>query len=713
MKNTIRLLLASALVVSCSSTSNHGGRHAASEEEYLWLEEVEGPKALAWAKERNEETFKTLKNDPRYAGIEADVRKITLAKDRVPSPSLSGGMIRNYWQDEKNVRGLWRRTSIKNYAKDKIDWEILLDLDALATAENENWVWKGANCLPPKLERCLLSLSRGGKDAVVVREYDLATKKFVDGGFTVPEAKNRVSWIDADNVYVSTDFGPGSMSKSGYAIVTKEWKRGTALSEAKEVYRTSVEDVSSTAYAYFAGGKVYHLRERGVSFFEEELQLRDDNGQYAVIPMPIDSMFKGIFAKELLFELRKDLEVGKKKYVAGTLLALPVKAVFDGRGQKALTEVFRPTKKIFLSSLAFTKDAVLLNVQDNVKGKILRLNRNGSGKWTSRPLPLGKNGVALVSGAEDDRSEYLAYYYDFMTPYTFYVGRTDRSSPPKKIKTYPARFNGAGLKSEQWEATSKDGTKIPYFIVYPKNLAFDGKAPTVLYAYGGFNVSMDPFYLGTKGKVWSEKGGVYVLANIRGGGEFGPSWHQAALKENRQRAYDDFAAVAEDLIKRKVTSPKNLGSQGGSNGGLLMGVAFTQRPDLYSAVACEVPLLDMLRYHKLLAGASWVGEYGDPEKPEERAYIEKYSPFQNVKAGVKYPEVFFLTSTKDDRVHPGHARRMVAKMRDLGQAPLYYENMEGGHGGSANLEQSILWAALEYTYFWRKLGGAEKPAPMN
>lgn len=674
---------------------------ASNQDEFLWLEEVEGAKALSFAKEQNEKTFASLKGDPNFASIESGIRQIILAKDRLPGVSLQAGKLYNFWQDQTHVRGIWRRTTLASYKTKSPVWETVIDLDALAKSENENWVWKGSTCLAPAEERCLIKLSRGGKDASVYREFDVVSKSFIAGGFELPEAKSDVSWFDLNTLYVGTDFGDGSLTDSGYPMLVKVWARGEPLSKAREVFRGQKTDVASSAFIDIRPEGTFRFIVRSPTFYTSEIYWHTDDGEYLLLPMPTDAQFVGVFKEFFLFSLRTDLKADKT-YRTGSLVGLPIAAV-KNKKSSPLNVIFTPTKVRFLSSVSRTKNTLLLDVLDKVKGKLLRVSGE-KGRWKTDELPLGGNGVANVTSTDSSSDEFIASYTDFLTPTTLNSGDAAKAGGAiQALKASPERFNSSGLTSEQREAVSKDGTKIPYFIVHKKGMKKNGLNPTLLYGYGGFENSLTPWYSGVIGKSWLERGGVFVLANIRGGGEFGPAWHEAALKENRQRAFDDFIAVAEDLIRTGVTKPAHLGIEGGSNGGLLVGATFVQRPDLFNAVLCEVPLLDMLRYHRLLAGASWMAEYGNPDVPAEREYISRYSPFQNVKAGVKYPEVFFLTSTKDDRVHPGHARRMVARMLEQGHQIMYYENTEGGHGGSANLEQSILWSSLEFTYLWKKL----------
>jgi len=664
---------------------------------YLWLEEVEGPKALDWVRERNARSLGRLEKDPRYAAAEKAIREIVLAKDRIPQPALRGGWVYNFWQDEIHVRGLWRRTALAEYRKDSPAWQAILDLDDLARREEENWVWKGAECLPPSGERCLLTLSRGGKDAAVVREFDVARRSFVEDGFRLPEAKSSTSWIDADTIFVATDFGPGSLTTSGYPRLVKVWKRGTPLEKAELVFEGQATDVGADAYTMFRPEGNVSIVERSPSFFEEEVHLYA-GGRLRPIPFPRDADLRAAFEGRLFAELRTDWKPRDRTFPRGAVVALPIDSLDVAR----VEVVFEPSATTSFQDLSTTRGALYATLLEDVKGRIVQLKRDPAGRWTAIPQPYPDHGAVDVISAEDDREELLVGYTSFLVPASIFLS-TGGGAAPEVLKRAPERFSAAGLMVEQLFATSRDGTKIPYSIVRSANLARDGRAPVLLSGYGGFMASSTPAYLSTVGKYWLEKGGVYVQANIRGGAEYGPAWHQAVLKENRPRVFDDFIAVAEDLVARKITSPSRLAISGGSNGGLLVGACFTRRPELFGAVVCVVPLLDMMRYTKLPPGASWIGEYGDPEDPALREVIRSYSPYQNLARGKKYPEVLFVTSTRDDRVHPGHARKMAARMEEMGHPFLYYENIEGGHGAAANLEQYIHRVSLQAVYLYQKV----------
>ncbi|MEW6707527.1 MAG: prolyl oligopeptidase family serine peptidase [Pseudomonadota bacterium] len=700
---SVALLIAALALPSLAMSSTPT---ATPDDPYLWLEEVQGDKALAWARERNAESRAQLQAHPRFEATREQLLQILNSKERIPYVSRQGEHLYNLWQDEHHKRGLWRRTTLAEYRKPDPAWETVLDLDALGAAEKENWVWHGAACLGPRYARCLLNLSRGGADAVVVREFDTKAKRFVDGGFRLPEAKTSIDWIDADTVYVATDFGPGSMTNSGYPRIVKRWKRGQPLAEAVTVFEGQAKDVAAFVSVDRTPGFERTVFGRSLDFYNTEQFLLDEDGSLRRIDKPADATL-AFWREHLLLELRSDWKIGDTSFPRGSLLVADARAYLAG--ERKLQPLFTPTPTRSLAGYALTRSHLVLNVLDNVASRLEEW-RHAEGRWTQRsvkaPFP-GTLGVSslwdpLLPDGDPLAERYLLSYTDFLTPDSLALA-TAGSDAREPLKARPAFFDATGMRVEQAFATSKDGTRVPYFVVWPKGAVADGRNPTLLYGYGGFEVSLQPWYSGGFGTAWYREGGVLVVANIRGGGEYGPAWHQAALKPNRQKAYDDFIAVAEDLVKRKITSPRHLGIQGGSNGGLLVGAVLVQRPDLFNAVVCQVPLLDMRRYHKLLAGASWMAEYGNPDDAAEWAYISRYSPYQNVKADIKYPKVLFTTSTRDDRVHPGHARKMAARMRAQGHDILYYENIEGGHGGAADNFQRADLMALEFSFLWQQL----------
>lgn len=673
------------------------------------LEGILDVQALKWVEEQNKVSKVRLGTGAAFEALKSDILAIIQAKDRIPAITIVGSganaRVRNFWQDAAHVKGIYREQSLAAYRKQSDKWETLIDVDALAAKEKESWVFKGVDCIPGDANRCLLSLSRGGGDAVVVREYDMKLRDFVAGGFSFPEGKVRLDWLDADRLWAGLPLGPDTVSDSGYPITVRLLKRGDDPAKVAVLFRGDKTDVSVDGFTMRSitdkGTRSIDMITHGITFFDHEYLVQQPGGSWRKLPLPLDTQLLGLVGDRLLFRLQKSQAVLGSDLEAGAIYAFNVDDWKTGK-TVAIETVFQPNERQAVSYVSFARGRTLLVYLDNVRSRIADLSRKG-GKWSLKDLKLpGKDGVAGIGFADYDEKYFTFSYSDMLTPSQLWLVGADAASV--RVRTTPARFDAKGMKVEMREATSRDGTKVPYFVAWPKNAKLDGANPTLMYAYGGFDIPMTPGYLSTVGKVWSERGGVYVLANIRGGGEFGPRWHLGALKEKRQNAYDDLFAVAEDLIRTKVTSAQHLGVRGGSNGGLMAGVALTQRPDLFGAVLSSVPLLDMLRFHKLLAGASWMGEYGNPDIPEERAFLEKYSPFQNLKEGTKYPEAFFTTSTRDDRVHPGHARRMVAKMMAMKLPVLYFENTEGGHAGAATLDSRAGLQALEYNYLWQKLG---------
>ena len=670
----------------------------AADDPYLWLEEVGSDRALDWARRQNDVTQRELAGGPAFTALRDRLQASLDAADRIPAVAKRGAWFYNFWRDAQHPRGLLRRTTFAEYRKEQPAWETVLDLDALATAEKENWVWKGQTWLRPDYDRCLVELSRGGSDAVVVREFDVVTKAFVSGGFTLPEAKNRVSWRDRDTLYVGADTGPDAMTTSGYPRVVREWRRGTPLSAARVVFEGAAKDVSVTAWATREPGFNREFVARTKSFYASERFLRTGD-TWTPLDLPEDAALHA-FREHLFLTLRSAWTTGGATHPAGALLVIRWDAFLAGK--RDFTNLFTPTPRSSLASLGFLRGHVILNALVNVRNRLHVLTPQADGTWARAALPAPEFGSTTVSAVDEESDEYFLTVTDFLTPTSLHYGTVGRAGA-EVIKRSSGYFNADGLEISQHEAVSKDGTRVPYFQVARPGAPRDGTNPTVLYGYGGFRLAQVPAYTPSTGIAWLERGGVYVLANIRGGGEFGPAWHQAALQENRQRAYDDFIAIAEDLIARKITSPRHLGIMGGSNGGLLVGAVMAQRPELFNAVVCRAPLLDMRRYHRLLAGASWMGEYGDPDVPEQWAYISRYSPYQNVQAEKRYPRVLFTTSTRDDRVHPGHARKLAALMQAQGHDVLYYENIEGGHAGAADARQQASMSALAYGFLWQQL----------
>ena len=705
--------LALAAVMACAVPA------LAASTPFEWLENVEGPEASAWVRAENSKTLPVLTGDARFDGLKADAAAILSAKDRIATPTFHGKHVYNFWQDATHTRGVWRRTTLDSYRSADPAWETVLDIDALAKAENANWVWKGADCRPVTHDRCLVELSNGGKDAVEIREFDLTTRTFVEGGFRLPESKQTVEWLDADTLILTRNWGEGTTTESGYGFVVKTLKRGQPLSAAVEVFRGDARDVSASPNVLRdARGERVVVLQRAVDFFHTEYSLLTGGGVQKTI-LPQRSTIQGFVDGKLIVTLEESWAyprfAGDKEprvFPAGSLIGIsPAKALprpAPGADPVVISNacdpctLFEPGPRQSIDQVAVTDNRVAAVVYDNVRGRLMSFLYRGEWGWKGSTIPTADNASVSLGSTSDGGDQLFYTVENFITPTR--LSLVDLVSGQGAVaKTLPARFDAADLVVEQFEATSKDGTKVPYFLVRKKGLKYDGASPTLLHAYGGFQLSKLPVYDPIVGKLWLERGGTYVVANIRGGGEFGPAWHEAALKANRQRAYDDYFAVAEDLIARKITSPRRLGAYGRSNGGLLMGVALTQRPDLWNAVVVESPLLDMLRYHLLPAGASWVGEYGDPTKPEEAAYIEKYSPFQAIRPGVTYPLAYITTSTKDDRVHPGHARKFAARLGEVGAPYLYFENTDGGHANGADPSANARRWAMHYTYLTRQL----------
>ncbi len=690
------MVIATGVAVSSSALA---GEAAVTNDAHLWLEEVAGEKPLEWVKARNVVTDAALASTPVFKQLEGDIRAILDSDAKIPGVYKMGDHYYNFWKDKNHERGLWRRTSLAEYRKPQPQWENILDLDALNAAEGENWVWGGARCLRPEYQRCLVALSRGGADATVTREFDLSTKSWVEDGFFRPEAKGGLGWIDKDTVYVFTDFGEGTTTSSGYPRIVKEWKRGTPLESASVVYEGGPDDMYISANRDLTPGYERDFVSRTLAFYNDELYLRSADGSLAKIDVP-NSAQKSVMREWLALELREPWQVGGKTYKAGSLIATR----FDDfmAGKRDFDVLFEPSDTTSLAGVTLTRNHVVLNVLDDVKNRLSVLTP-ANGEWKrSAFVGAPSFGTLSVSAVDSDESDAVwLYATDYLTPTTLSLAEIGQA--PEQLKAMPSFFDGSRHVIEQHFATSKDGTRVPYFLVRGKDTVMDGSTPTLLYGYGGFEISLTPGYSGGVGKGWLEKGGAYAVANIRGGGEYGPRWHQAALKQNRHKAYEDFAAVAQDLVARGITSPQHLGIQGGSNGGLLTGNMLTQYPELFGAVVVQVPLLDMQRYNKLLAGASWMAEYGDPDKPEEWAFIQKFSPYHLFDPGKDYPPTLIMTSTRDDRVHPGHARKMAARMLEAGKDVHYYENIEGGHGGAANNAQAAHMNALIYSFLWDTL----------
>lgn len=672
---------------------------------YLWLEEVEGERAMAWVREHNARSLGVLQGDPRYEGLHEQALALVQARDRIPAPGFThDGHIDNFWQDANHVRGIWRRTTVNSYRTDAPEWETILDIDALSTAEGKNWVYKGASCLPPDERLCLISLSDGGKDAVVVREFDSVSRTFVEGGFELPESKGGVAWVDADTLLIARDFGPGTLTSSGYPMIVKRLKRGQSIDQAETLFTGQPSDVSVGAGTLRDADGVIKaiLINRGVSFYESETHVLNADGTTTRLQLPARSDIDALVQGQLVVTIKEDWTAPSgQEFRTGDVVAWTFDAWRANPATRAQL-IIRPGARELVESINATRNKLVVALYENVRGAAYVYTPNPTGEWARTRLDLPANSTVGLGSASEQDDRIFVSVAGYLSPSTLSLvdAATGRMS---QVKTIPAKFDASGMTVEQFEARSADGTMIPYFVVHQSDMPLDGSNATLLYGYGGFQVSQLPGYSPTVGKLWLERGGVYVVANVRGGGEFGPNWHEAARQQNRQRAHEDFQAVASDLIARNITSQPHLGVMGGSQGGLFMGAMLTQRPDLINAAVIQVPLFDMFRFHRLLAGASWRAEYGDPDIPEQRAWIAEYSPYQNLRAGQPYPEVFIHTSTKDDRVHPGHARKAAARLEELGYPVLFYENTDGGHAAGANLRETARRIALEYTYLTRRL----------
>jgi prolyl oligopeptidase len=656
---------------------------------YGWLEDLDGAAAMTWVRERNAAAFASLTGGTRFAGLRDGIRAVLDSAERIPVPYWHGELLYNFWQDREHPRGLWRRTTLDEYRRPGPDWQILLDVDALAAAEGEKWVFQDVDHLRPGGTRCLVHLSRGGSDAAVIREFDLDRRDFVVDGFVLPEAKSAVGWIDVDRIYVGTDFGPGSLTSSGYPRLVKEWRRGTPLSAAEPVFAAGPDDMVAWADHDPTPGFERDLIHRRHDFYRGDRYLRTGDGLVR-IEVPEDAEI-GLHREWLLIQLRSAWHA----HPAGSLLVTGFDAFLAG--ERDLRVVFTPESGTALNYFSWTRDHLILTALADVNSR-QEVITPGAADLARRPLPQPPGHTEIAATNPDHTDDYLLLSSGFTEPNTLRYGRV--GGPTEVLKQEPEFFDPTGLSVRQFFATSPDGTRVPYFVVGREDAP---PGPTLLSGYGGFEISQTPHYDAVTGRAWLARGGTHVVANIRGGGEYGPEWHRAALRDNRPRAYEDFAAVATDLVARGITTPAQLGAHGGSNGGLLMGVMLTRYPQLFGAIVGQVPLLDMQRYHKLLAGASWMAEYGDPDDESDWAFLRTFSPYHNVEPGRAYPPVLLVTSTRDDRVHPGHARKMVARLREHGYDVTYYENIEGGHGAAADNEQRAVKSALIFEFLWRHL----------
>ena len=674
---------------------------------FQWLESLNGDSAMAWVRQQNARTLSVLEHDPRFGKLQAEALTVLQANDRIPMPEVIGGQVYNFWQDSAHVRGIWRRTTLAGYRSAVPTWTTVIDLDTLAAAEHANWVWQGAVCAWPAERRCMIMLSDGGEDAATAREFDLETRRFVPDGFVLPRAKMTVAWMGEDTLLAASEWSPGEVTTSGYPYIVKRLVRGQPVASAVEVYRGTPNDmIVAPATVGDGTGHRITIIERRPSFFEAVRYVVSPDGIDS-LATPLKSSLAAMVDGQLILQLAEPWPGGGSTIPTGSLAAIDAAAATRDPAHLVPTAVFVPGPRESVSGAQATRDRLFIGINHNVNGRVLLAARGAHGGWTTTRLALPDNISSHLVTADQSGSDAFIGVAGFLTPSSVWLANAGRGDVVQ-LKSVSPKFDASRDTVEQLEATSTDGTKIPYFIVHPRGMARDGTNPTVLYAYGGFEISLTPVYDPVLGKLWLERGGVYVRANIRGGGEFGPAWHEAGLKTHRQIIYDDFAAVARDLIARGITSPRRLGIRGGSNGGLLMGVEFTQHPELWNAVDIQVPLLDMLRFEQIQAGKSWVGEYGSVSNPDERRFLKSISPYHNLRAGVQYPEPLVWTTTKDDRVGPQHARKFAAKLAEMGIPYLFYEETEGGHAAGANIREQAHTLALEYTYLAGKLMG---PSP--
>ena len=694
----------SLLTIAASAALSVALAQAPADDPFVWLEQAHSARAMLWVEAENAKTSTALERNPLFSTLFNDARVIAEAKDRIPVPSVIGGRVFNFWQDADHEHGIWRQTGQRDFQGSAPQWRTVLDLDALSKSEKANWFWKGAICQEPQELRCMVSLSDGGEDAVTLREFDLASASFVDGGFSLPGGKQDVAWEDADTLLVSREWKSGEVTRSGYAFVVKRIKRGQALDAAVEVFRGSPDDVGVTPLTLTDGsGHSAVIIQRAISIFEFEFYLVGAKAPLK-LTRPMKAEFLALIEGRLILSLHEDWKrTGAPTFPQGSLVSLELSALAADPQHLRPELVYAPNAREAFIEAGATRGHLLIHTLDNVNGRAYSYKPELHNRWSRRQLELPNNVSVNLIDTDLHSEQAFVQVTGFLTPPKLILADLAKGTFTE-VKALPAKFDASHDVVEQFEATSKDGTKIPYFIVHASGMKMDGSTPTILNAYGGFLDARTPKYTAELGKLWLERGGAFVLANIRGGGEFGPAWHEAGLKTHRQRIFDDFAAVGEDLIAKGFTSAAHLGIMGGSNGGLLMGVEFIQLPQLWRAVDIQVPLLDMLRYEQIAAGSSWVGEYGSVSVPEERQFLASISPYSNLKPGVSYPEALIWSTTKDDRVGPQHARKFAAKLSAMGVPYYYFEVIEGGHGAGATPLEQAKMRAREYTYFSRKLG---------
>ena len=680
-------------------------------DDHLWLEEVDGDEAMNWVRQRNDAAESDLFVRPVFEQIRSDTLEVLEADDRIAYPSRHGEHVHNFWTDAEHRRGVLRRTTWEAWVAGDEEWEVLLDVDALCAEEGESWVFHGSSTRRPDRRRALVELSPGGSDASVTREFDLVDLRFVpaeEGGFVRPLAKGGLTWIDDDTVYVTSDFGPGSLTTSGYPRTVRRWRRGTPIEDAEIVFEGEESDVAVGVSVSTLPGFRHHVVERAPDFFTSRTWVRRDGGSGDFEPVDVpDDADVSVRGPWICVSPRSELVVGDVTHPSGSLLVADLERFLAG--DATLRPIFTPTDTAALAGFCWTRTRLVLDVMEDVRNRLSVVTppETADGDWTVEPLRDAPDAWTLSASAVDanELDDVFLVGTDFVTPETLSIMSVVDGGPPTVLRNAPHRFDATGVSIEQDFATSADGTRVPYFVVGSADAlaTTDGSRPTLLSGYGGFEVPRLAAYSSVVGRSWLVDGGVYVVANIRGGGEYGPAWHRAGLREKRPRVYEDFEAVARALIDRGITSPERLGISGGSNGGLLVGNMYVRTPELFGAVVCQVPLLDMRRFHLLLAGASWMAEYGNPDDPSDWEYLRGYSPYHLVDPSTPYPPILLTTSTRDDRVHPGHARKMAAKLEATGRDVTYWENIEGGHGGAADATQQATMQALIFTFLRSRL----------
>ena len=689
------LALLTAFVANAIAVSALAG--SAARDPYLWLEEVDGARAMSWVRSQNETTLTELRTDPAYKQTRAAAEQIVRFKDTIPRDQVVGNFVYNFQHSVANPFGVWRRSDAASYLKSRANWQVLLDLDAHNSRQRTAYTWRSAKCFPPELVKCLVFLNATTGRNVVVKEFDVSTNSFVSKGFEVGEADTEAEWIDPDTLLISTNWGRGSLTRSGKPRFVKVWSRGQNLYSAETIYVGDPSDIGVSPKAIFsANGRVSLFAVRQQTPNATQVFHIDESRKPMRLTVPETAEFKGILNRQAIFYLRNDWRIAGQNHLAGSIVSFSLDNYLKSGGAlPQIHQAYLADQKSSVTGVAVSSEAVFVSLLENVQGRMNELTFDGR-QWLWRRINLPNNGAVEIVSASEIGADVLLKYSSFLIPDTLQSVR--RGTEPKLVKQLSVRFDSTGAEVTQLSAVSTDGAKIPYFLVRSRGLLGSGTAPTLLYAYGGFQISTTPWYWSSAGKLWLEKGGAYVIANIRGGGEFGREWHAAATGENRQRNFDDLAAVARDMIARGITSPQQLGIFGSSQGGLLVAGTFVQHPELFSAVVAQVPLTDMLRYTKLASSKIWTTEYGDPADPRMREIIAQWSPYQNVRPGVKYPNVFFMTSAQEGRIHPGHARKMAAKMEDMGSPVLYYEDQH-----ASDVDERAEQLALTFTYFRKEL----------